>query len=264
MGENFAATQVEIATLRDLLRFGREELAPHFRVDGDPDHRALVVAFFARATTTLEALALLLDDGYGQQAMMLNRAAFELIVDTWWIIGHEDEAERRFVEHARYSQHLKRELAGRYSEWFEMPPTDPTGLDAAELKKLSSDYRHGTKHWTTLSTYERVEQVAAGLDRAEDREQLRSFRNIVHKLQNEELHPTSWSIGRALKRRSDPERGEVLQYRTGPEPELGQVALRSAWWMYLQLVVVVGELFEAPIEAGLDALVAEAPWADER
>lgn len=62
-GETFVATPAEIAALRDLLRFGREELAPHIRVDGDLDHRALVVAFFARATTTVDALALLLDGG---------------------------------------------------------------------------------------------------------------------------------------------------------------------------------------------------------
>lgn len=195
---------------------------------------------------------------------MLNRAAFELVIDAWWITDHKDEAERRFLDHARYSQHLKRQLVDGYPGWFEQGPTDLDGLDPAELRRLEKDYRGGVKHWTTLSTYERTKQVAAGLDREEDRQQLWSFWDIVLKLLNEELHPTPWSIGRSLRRRSDPERGEVFQYRSGSEPELGQVALRSAWWMYLQLVVVVGELFEAPIEAGLDALVAEAPWADER
>lgn len=198
---------------------------------------AILVALFSRTTTTLQALALLIENDFGQQAMMLNRAAFELMVDAYWVADNRELANERFVQHARFHHHLKLRLAERYPEFLAGLPTEAEGgLDSEELAHLEDLYsRHGVGSWTGLNLHQRVEAIVEDFDE-HDRHQLRSFRDIVHRLDNEELHPTSRSIARVLRRQPTEGGGEVLRFRIASEPELGEVAVRSAWWMYLQLL----------------------------
>ena len=259
-GSPTAATPAEIAALRDLLEFGRTDIAAHLRADGEPDSRALIAALFSRATTTLQALALLVENHFGQQAMMLNRATFELMVDSYWIEYNRELAAERFVQHARLHQHLKREAAARYPDLLDLQI--PEGrLGEAELAELGRLYGvHGVHSWTGLNVHQRVEAIAEGFDDNFDREQLRSFRDMVYPLDNQELHPTPWSIGRALRHRSAEDGRKVLQYRLFPEPELGPFALRCAWWIYLQILHLLIDVFDLPLADALDRLKGEAPW----
>lgn len=259
-----SATPEEVAALRDLLDFGRTDVASRLRADGEPDARALIIALFSRATTTLQALVLLVENDFGQQAMMLNRAAFELLVDAYWTEENRELAADRFVRHARFHQHLKRESAQRYPELLD-PGTAAEPLDTTELAELTDLYRpHGVRSWTALSIHQRVESIVDSFGDPHDRKQLRGFRDIVYRLNNEELHPTPWSISRVLRRRPTADGGEALLFRIAPEPELGQLALRSAWWMYLQLVSLILDSFEITLGGALEKLIEKAPWADER
>lgn len=255
-----AATPAEVVALRDLLEFGRTEVAAHLRADGEPDFRILVVGFFSRVTTTLQALILLVENEFGQQAVMLNRVAFELMVDVYWVNGNRELAADRFVQHARFDQHLKREAAGRYPDLLEGLDAHDEHLDEAELADLSKLYgRHGVRSWTGLSVYDRVEAIAESFIDPHDREQLRSFRDVVHRLANQELHPTSWSIARVLRRRPTGD-GTVFQYRIAPESDLGSTAVRCAWWIYLQMLHILIEIFGMPLDDALARLKETAPW----
>lgn len=256
-------TPEEIGALRDLLEFGTKLVAAHLSADGEPDFRALIVAFFSRATATSQAVALLVEEDFGQQAMMLNRAAFELMLDSYWIENNRELATERFVQHARFQQQLERETAERYPALVELEiPEERLGdTELAELAKLYGPY--GGRSWTGLSVHQRVEDVVGSFEDDASGEQLRSFRDVIHRLHNQELHPTAWSLGRVLCRRSEHDGGEVLQYRLSSEPELGLIAVRCAWWMYLQVLHLLIEIFEMPIADKLERLKGEAPWDDQ-
>jgi hypothetical protein len=257
-----AATPAEVVALRDLLVFGRTEVAVHLRADGEPNFRILVVGFFSRVTTTLQALVLLVENDFGQQAVMLNRVAFELMVDAYWINANRELAAERFVQHARFDQHLKREAAARYPDLLEGLVAPGGHLDEVELADLGKLYgRHGVRSWTGLSVYDRVEAIAESFIDPHDREQLRSFRDVVHRLDNQELHPAPWSIARVLRRRPAQDGSTVFQYRIAPEPDLGQIAVRCAWWIYLQMLHLLIEIFGMPLDDALARLKEGAPWA---
>ncbi len=263
-GSRTVATSAEIGALRKLLDFGRSEVSARIRANGEPDFRLLVVGFFSRATTTLQALALLIENDFGQQAVMLNRAAFELMVDVYWIEANRELAASRFVQHARFDQHLKRETVDRYPDLLEDLGASEERLDEGELADLGKLYgRHGSRSWTGLTLYERVEAIAESFHDPRDREQLRSFRDVVHRLDNQELHPSPWSIARVLRRKRAEDGSAVLQYRMAPEPDLGQLAVRCAWWIYLQTLHLLLEVFSVPLDDALAQLTEDVPWAIE-
>jgi hypothetical protein len=112
--------------------------------------------------------------------------------------------------------------------------------------------------------HQKVDAIVDGFEDAEDREQLRGFRDVVHRLNNEEMHPTPSSISRVLRRRPTEGGGEVLQFRIGSEPELGELAVRTAWWIYLQFLQLLILSFEIPLEDQLQVLRSGAPWASDR
>jgi len=254
------ATPEEINALRDVLKFGKSEVATFIRADGEPDFRALIIALYARASTTLQALVLLVENGYGQQAMILNRAVFELLVDAYWIDANRDLAAERFVQHARFQQHLQREGLAPYADRLDLQIPEER-LGKTELTELRKLYRRSAGSWTGRSVKERVENIIESFDEEFDREQLRTLHDIVYRLDNQELHPSPWSLKRVLRRVPFESAGEMLQFRIAPEPELGPHAVRCGWWMYLQVLHLLIDLFEAPLEDALDRLREEAPWA---
>jgi hypothetical protein len=142
-------------------------------------------------------------------------------------------------------------------------------LDDDELKRHRKTFgRFGEKGWTGLSTHQRVAAIEDQLDK-DDRRQLRIALEVLNGFSNAELHPTAWSLGRALRRVPTADGGERLQVRVGPEPELVPIALRQAWWTFGQLLGVVHTVAALPtkplLDAGdegkalIDAAEAEAP-----
>jgi hypothetical protein len=246
-------TTQEVDNLRRLLAFATEEVVPNIRTDDDPYDIAILVGLFARVTTTTQALVLLIENGFAEHAMMLNRVTFELMVDVYWVADNHDLAGKRFVQHARFHHHLKRKLAPRYPDLLDNVPAE-TGdeLEPEELAELEDLYsRYGSGSWTGLNLYHRVEAIVDDFDESDARH-LRAFRDIVHRLDNEELHPTSRSIARSLRRRPTSDGGEVLQF-----------ALRSAWWIYLQSLHVVITALDLPLEERLGSLSAHAAWPNQ-
>jgi hypothetical protein len=91
----------------------------------------------------------------------------------------------------------------------------------------------------------------------DERKQLWQVHDIVHYANNSELHPSSWSLARAARRMLQPDGREMLQLRVGREPDLASVALGTTWWVYRQLLGLVHQVFELPLEA-LHELAKEA------
>jgi hypothetical protein len=91
----------QLDALRALVAFARDEVSPLLDGGNDPYDRLVIVMLFARATTTAEAVAALGDQGFGQQAMMLNRSLYEYMIDAHWAHANHKLARERFVQHAQ-------------------------------------------------------------------------------------------------------------------------------------------------------------------
>lgn len=253
-------TPPAVASLRELISFGRDEVAAAWRDDADPYDRFLIIAFFSRATTTLEAIALLCEQSFGQQAMMLTRAVYELMVDAYWVDTDRARARKRFLQHARFNHHLRRELALRYPDLFPGDAISEERLGEDELKELAKLFTsYGTRSWTGLSVHKRLEQVEADLS-PEDRHQLWLVHDVVYRLGNEELHPSTWSIKRVLRRVPQPAGGEMLQVYIGSEPGLNESALQSCTWIYVQFLHLVISVFGMPLSHRLSELTEKGKW----
>ena len=244
--------------LRALIAVGRQA-AEQLHASGDPEAEAIIVALFARATLTAEAVALLCEHGYGQQAMAANRILFELLVDLRWTIANQELAKERFVQHARFDQHLRRQVARRYPALFP-PAGEAAGLEAdeiAELQRLFGAYGH--KSWTGLSMHERVRAIADQFPEGVARQNLWTYHDVLHRLNNSEVHPSSWSLGRILRRVPREDGTEMLQFRIEVESELAAYAAGQAWWLYGELTSAVVDHFRLPRER-LEQLARRAPF----
>lgn len=214
----------------------------------DPEAHILQLTLLTRAATLAEAILHLAEASFGREAMMMNRALFELNLDARWAAKSPREAEARFVEYARFSQQLEKDLVAK---WPELKiAANPGSLSADEIE--SAKKRFGTwahRGWTGLSVKQRVDQVAAGLGE-KDGKKLRFFHEILHRWSNAELHPSSWSLARTLRRVPTPSGGEKWQFRATPESELAPFALRTTWWTFLTHL----ELTHKWLSLDLDAL----------
>jgi hypothetical protein len=241
-----------LAAVDLLLRHAQERISANLVTEDDPYERSILVALFARSMPLTEAIVLLGEGGFGREALMLCRPLFELLLDALWTHANPELSRRLFLEHARFTLHLQRETASRYSELFgEMASEDR--LDDDELKRHRKTFgRFGEKGWTGLSTHQLVAAIEDQLDE-DDRRQLRIALEVLNGFSNAELHPTSWSLGRALRRVPTVDGGEKLQVRVGAEPQLVSVALRQTWWMFGQVLGVIHAGTALPTEPLLDA-----------
>jgi hypothetical protein len=243
-----------LAAVGLLLRHARERILPNLVTDDDPYERAILVALFARSVPLTESLVRLGEDGYGREALMLNRPLFELMLDAYWTHANPKLAGERFVQHARFTQHLQRETAARYPEVFgELPPLENlSDEELKQLKQIFGDFGH--KSWTGLNTRARVASIEVQFSEADDdRQQLWLALDVLNAASNAELHPSAWSLGRALRRVPTPDGGEALQFRAAPEPELVAFALRQAWWIFGQFLALIHIVAALPKEPLLDA-----------
>jgi hypothetical protein len=247
--------RLQLQALRRMLAFAHSEVLPRMRVAGDAMEYVLFPALFARGTSTCEAILLVSEHGYGGQAMMLNRALFELMVDAHWVHSDRDLAKESFVKHARLHAHLKRRAVRTYPDIFGEAEAEAAreGLPPEEVKAL----RRYRQSWTGLSLRDRVKAIEDQWTDPTTRRHMWFFLDVVNQLNNEELHPTSWSLGRILRRIPDTTGRERVQFRVGPEPELVHEALFNCFWVYGQLLGLVIEVFEMPLMPDLERLGEE-------
>jgi hypothetical protein len=237
--ETLSPASAALAAVDLLVVHAKEHVVPNLSTEGNPYERAILVALFARSLPLTQAIVRLGHEGFGREALMLNRPLFELMIDAHWADANRDLASERFIQHARFTQHLQRETAVRYPTIFGTPSPLET-LSDDELKSLRRTFgKFGHKSWTGLSTLERVASIQERFDDAGDRRQLMLASEILNAASNAELHPSPWSLGRALRRVTNVDGGERLQFRAAPEPELVGIALRQSWWIFGQLLNVM-------------------------
>ena len=234
-----------VSELRRLVNHGRD-LANRLQAAGDPYDQAVIAAILSRATSTAEATVVLAEHGFGQQAVIFNRVLYELMVDAHWAHANRALARERFVQHARFKLHLQRGAASQYSDAFPGIDEAETLADdeVRELRRIFGRYGH--KSWTGLQLRDRVSAIEEQFPEGEARRNLWFFQDLLNDLSNAEIHPSSWSLGRLLRRAARGDGTEMIQVRNEPEPELAPDALYRAWWSYGELLEVVVREFDLP------------------
>lgn len=244
--ESVADLESAIEAVGAELTHYRQHVQPAFRRLEQPEEHLMDVALLARVVPLVESAVILARAGYGREAMMLNRPLFELMIDAYWTEANRDLAEERFLAHARFTQHLQRQVFRRYPELGVA--VRENGLEEEELEASRKLFgRHASKSWSGVKLFKRIEAMKAQLDPAEHR-QLKFVRDVLHDLTNAELHPSAWSLGRALRYADDGEGGQKLQYRSGPEKELSVFALGYTWWIFLKALDRMHGLLDLSVE----------------
>jgi hypothetical protein len=245
-----------------LLNHYHDEIVPSFNRHEEPEKQVVQFALLVRSPPLVEAALTLAEAGFGREAMMLNRPLFELMLDAYWAGTEPELADERFLAHARYTQHLQRGVARQYPELGVTPGGE--SLPPEEVKASSGIFgRHASRSWTGLTVKKRVEVFENHLMDSGDsgRRQLWFVFDVLHDLNNGEIHPSSWSLSRALRRVPTADGAYQLQFRVGPEPEFSAFALGFTWWVFVQLLdlmhgvgsVSAGSLRDAA-DAGADLL----------
>jgi hypothetical protein len=237
-----AAELAACAALRDFLLevvrpWGGRSLNPERTED------ALLAALLSRSSNTFWAAIELCQIGFGEQALMLNRSLFEDMVDAHWVTVDPTTAKARYTEHLEHGQMIMYEALAKHPRLFD--PADIPELDPDRRKELDRVFgEFGHKSWTGIAIHERVQLIEHLWTDEVARDQLHFFRRVVHRMNNQRLHASAEALSRTLRRSSESE----AAFRLGPDGDGIEQALFGAWWTFLQILSLVLDHFEFPLE----------------
>ncbi len=174
---------------------------------------------------------------------MLNRSLFEDMVDAHWVSKNGDLALKQLVEHDKWSNFLREKVRKDFPEYMkddERVVEEPN----VEQKKKSIDLygQYGQYSWTGLPLYKRVEEIESCWHDEEDRRLLRFHFKFMNRVNNEILHPTSYSFFRSPMTPSKVDDG--WSFQMGASKELLPHALYNAFYNYNQLIGLMYETFD--------------------
>lgn len=229
-----------------LLNHYHDEVVPAFGHSQGLEKQVVQAALLVRSPPLVEGALTLAEGGFGRETMMLNRPLFELMLDAYWARTEPDLADERFVAHARYTQHLQQEAAKRYPELRR--GTEGGSLAEEEIQASSKVFgRYAERSWTGMNMKQRVDLFENHLD-PRDKRQLSFVFEVLHDINNGEIHPSSWSLSRALRRVQLADGTYKVQFRVGPEPEFAAFALSFTWWVFVQLLDLMHDATGTPTD----------------
>jgi hypothetical protein len=216
----------------------------------------LINVFFARSARTYQAVVEHLGNhGFGEQGAMLNRSLYEDMVDARWVSLHPGEADERLRQHHRYSEQLRLDTARRFPDFFgdaiKDQKLDPPMGDAERAELCGHFGRWGQGSWTGLDLHKRFREVLPTWHDERQRRQAEFVHSWLHRLNNETIHPTAYSLGKLGAPTSV---GDELHFRLGSTEHLLEDVLWFAFWVYTQVVALLFEVFQLD---GWDELHAE-------
>jgi hypothetical protein len=240
-----APNKLRLHACQRLLRWSIEYAQSWSGLNRQSSADLLIFSMHARSTRTYEAIVRQLGrSGMGEQGMMLNRSLFEDMVDIHWVQLNPDLAMERLELHDRYSRFLRTRVARAYPEMHDEVPArlELCDEDRQKMPKLFGDY--GEKSWTGAGSLDkRLKAVLSCWPSEADRRQVKWWHEWVHKLFNETLHPSAWSLGRMMPPVPLRE-GESLEWRFGSTPEWLAQSLHGSMWTYAQIVGLVLDHFQ--------------------
>lgn len=215
--------------------------------------RRMILAIWARASSTLSAALLLAEQEYGDQVGMLSRALFEAAVDAYWVAAKPVEAERLATQHFR----LTRLVVAEHFNEFERRDGDPAlpffAEDVRDRPALTKLFRtQAQNHWTAKGLPDRIRDVSATFPQDFEGE-LQIRYASENRLVNLLLHGSPMAINDRI---SDDRFGNV-SIRSGPSTQHLANGLRHAYWSYQRLGLLVAERRSSEARVELQQLYAE-------
>lgn len=222
----------------------------------------VIQTIFARSTRTYEGVVEHLGNrGFAEQGAMLNRTLFEDMVDARWVSLNPDLAVERLRQHDRYSHALRLDVANRFPEYTQgvLTELDRPMSDAERMQSIELFGRYGDGSWTGVSLYDRFREVEQTWPEGLARRQADFMRAWVHRLNNETLHLSAYSL---VRLGSPTVVGGELRFRLGATEKFLTTTLWSALWTYWQTTSFVFERFELRVADVLDETVVTPAFAD--
>jgi hypothetical protein len=246
----------ELAACRELLDLA---VARFQSWTGRPIKRGadrITVVEAARATKSFDAVIRLCAAGFGEQAVMLNRALFEGMAVAHWVSENRREAVGLFTRHAKYTALLWRETFDALG-WLDEadrklgPSVGPK--QRRELTQLFGPY--GAQPWVRRSVPRLLTEVEHLWDE-QGRAHLWAVHDVAHRHSNQILHSSVTAGGAATIRQT----ADALHMTIGPSNLLVPQALLSAYWIFGQVLSLTidvfklssRETFEETFQRGID------------
>jgi hypothetical protein len=222
--ELFAAHALLDRTIVEVYHANREKL----RVRTTPEE---VCAFlFGKATKTLDAIRVLCESGFGQDAVILTRTLVNLVINVWHIGRDPEERTKDYIAAGRKS---RRDYLERFPERPRpLPPADP---DWEEVKQRA-------KRWNDVN----IEMRAKGAP-------LEDTYHALYRYGSSLDHSDSWSANQYVGRRN----GMAFSINNSPSDDLVDIALGYAFQAMIILMEVLCRAFGIAERERLDALLAE-------
>lgn len=199
------------------------------RVHG-PGQRVLAV-LFGKATKSLDAIRLLCETGFGQDAVVLTRSLVNLVINVWYI-GSSADPDERALDYNASGWMAQR----RFFAYFPGRPTVlPEPPDLAEIEERA-------ERWDSVTI----------LDKAKGSDLHDTYRE-VYRFGSSIDHSDSWSAG-AYYVGSD---GETIKIENAPNDEHLTIALGYAFQAMLIFMNVFCRAFSLDERERRDALLAE-------
>lgn len=221
--------------------------------DEPPGADEIIGLLFARATKTFKAAILLVRQGYGEQASMLNRSLFEGMVVAHWVTANEGAATERFFRGWRFDRYLLArvlENTGWLPDGTKAPGPD---LSEAELLAMRGEFgTYGHKLWTGHNSLrELVDEIETDWGDEGERQMLRNFLRVVNRDNNQLLHSTVSGLAEAATGMAD----DGLYLSVGPSETRIEQALFPAYWTYAETFGVLIDRFEISVRAEFEEMM---------
>jgi hypothetical protein len=245
-----AALDSQLAHCQRLLESVTDVLG-HWRERGgrafESTAEKLIHTIIARSTRTYEAVVEHLGSrGMAEQGAMLNRSLFEDMVDARWVSLNPGLALQRLHEHERYSHALRLDVAKRFPEYLPqgtLKELDPPMSEQEHKESKKCFGRFGNGSWTVERSYDRFKAIETTWPEGLARRQADFFQAWLHKLNNETLHLSAYSLARL----GGPQLvGTELHFRLGSTEASLTQTLWCAFWTYWQTASFVFEHFGLP------------------
>jgi hypothetical protein len=232
-GRRFATAAECVERIQRVGRYVQDEVMPLIADIEGSAARSILLAFLARGTTTYNAIGLLGENEFGEQAAMINRSLFEQMVDAHWFADNQEAGVKLLGQHERWTVGGFAEAAKRHPEMFPAPSEGVDVPDSAELAELHKQFSDAGLSWTGKRLKKRIADIR-GMWR-EDDDSLERFQDVPNRLDNLWLHPSAFALRAAFEIQEDGTVG--ITY--GRDPTFVPHATFSATWSYGQLVTVV-------------------------
>ena len=242
-----------------LLKFNKEL---HDLVDSklqlditDGDNKAFFTAFaMGKAFKTYEAIGLLCRSGYGEDAFMLARTLFELMVTTAYIL--QDTTEDRLTRYVNHDWVIRKQmynyiasdealLAGLNKEIESSNNPDTVAEVEAEYKKVMEKYKYQNGTWSD----KKIDGMSESIGRLD-------MYKTVYKLQCTLSHANARSMNEYM---SVTEEGTILNI--GPNWDLVKNTLVIAFDCFFHITQEANNKFGWGLESTLEEMSKK--WSEE-